>query len=415
VIIPPRRALVLLAPIAPAATGNGLAMRVGAHLRALAGRYDVRVVVVPVAGGATATAWAELYASSAATVLPGDASAVRAASARLVADARWRERLLRAQPFPAPVTYASPVLAAAVCEAAGGVRGARVHAIRAYLAPLAVAVAEQAGAPWATLDLDDDDEHLLEQAGRHDDAAAYGRILETFGAEFAWVSLASEADAARVAQRHGLRSVVVPNSVDLPAGQPRRSRGPGDPSRLLFVANLTYAPNIEAAELLVGEILPRVRALAGADVALELVGRFETGGAVEELAATAGVTVRGHVDDLAEAYAGADVVVVPLLRGSGTRIKLLEALAAGVPAVTTAVGAAGLGAEDGRHLLIAEGAQALAEAVARVLLDERLAGALARAGRELVERSFSSAVIGSRLAGLTAALDSGDETARAEV
>jgi len=50
-----------------------------------------------------------------------------------------------------------------------------------------------------------------------------------------------------------------------------------------------------------------------------------------------------------------------------------------------------------------------------VLLDERLAGALARAGRELVERSFSSAVIGSRLAGLTAALDSGDETARAEV
>ena len=390
-------------------------MRVGAHLRALAGRYDVRVVVVPVAGGATATAWAELHASSAATVLPGDASAVRAASARLVADARWRERLLRAQPFPAPVTYASPVLAAAVCEAAGGARGARVHAIRAYLAPLAVAVAEQTGAPWATLDLDDDDEHLLEQEGRHDEAAAYGRILETFGALFAWVSLASGADAVRVAQRHGLRSVVLPNSVELPAGNPRRPHGPGRRPALLFVANLTYAPNIEAAELLAGEILPRVRALAGADVALEIVGRFQSGGGVEELAAIDGVTVHGHVDDLAAAYARAAVVVVPLLRGSGTRIKLLEALGAGVPAVTTAVGAAGLGAEDGRHLLIAEGAQALAEAVARVLLDERLAAALARAGRALVERSFSSDVVGSRLVGLTAALDSGDEPARAEV
>jgi glycosyltransferase involved in cell wall biosynthesis len=390
-------------------------MRAGAQLRALGGRYDVRVVVVPVAGGPAVTAWADGFASSAATVRPGDAAEVRSGSARLVADAAWRERLLRAQPFPAPVTYASPVLAATVCAAAGDPAGARVHAIRASLAPLAVAVAERLGAPWATLDLDDDDEHLLAQEGRPEEAAAYGRILETFGPEFAWVSLASEADAAHVARRRGLRTVVIPNSVTLPAERRDRPGRLGDTDSLLFVGNLTYAPNIEAAELLAGEILPRVRALVGREVALELVGRYEPGGAVAALAAGDGVTAHGHVDDLAGAYARADAVVVPLLRGSGTRIKLLEALAAGVPAVTTPVGAAGLDAEDGTHLLIAEGSDALASAVARVLLDGSLAGALAREGRAFVERSFSSEVVGRRLTELTAALDSNHEPARPEV
>jgi len=390
-------------------------MRVGAQLRALGERYDVRVVVVPVAGGPAVTAWAEGFASSIATVRPGDAAELRIASARLVADAAWRERLRRAQPFPAPVTYASPVLAAAVCASAGESGGARVHAIRASLAPLAVAVAERLGAPWATLDLDDDDEHLLEQEGRPEEAAAYGRLLETFCPEFAWVSLASEADAARVARRHGLRTVVIPNSVTLPVEPRERPRRPGGTYSLLFVGNLTYGPNIEAAELLAGVILPRVRALVDRAVALELVGRCEPGGAVEALAAGEGVTVHGHVDDLAGSYARADAVVVPLLRGSGTRIKLLEALAAGVPAVTTPVGAAGLDAQDGTHLLIAEGAGALAAAVARVLLDGSLAGALARDGRAFVERGFSSEVVGRRLADLTAALDSGDEAARPEI
>ncbi len=103
--------------------------------------------------------------------------------------------------------------------------------------------------------------------------------------------------------------------------------------------------------------------------------------------------MRGYVDDLADAYARADVAVVPLVRGAGTRIKLLEALAAGVPAVTTAAGAAGLAVEDGRHLLIADDVEGLAAAVARVLLDEELAAALVRDGRALVEQRYSTAVV----------------------
>jgi polysaccharide biosynthesis protein PslH len=403
---PERPTLLFLTPLVPAATGNGLAMRAGAQLESLSGFYDVRVVVIPVGGGPQESAWAEQRASLVAYVTPDDPAELRAGAARLVGEARWRERFQRAEPLPIPVRYASPALAASIVAAAGGVRGARVHALRAYLAPLAVAVAELLHAPWATLDLDDDDEHLLEAEGRHEEQRAYARILETFGGEFAWVSLASPEDAERVAERRGLRTIVVPNSVTLRADRGGRSRRHGKQRSLLFVGNLTYGPNAEAAELLARQILPRVRRLAGEPVGVELVGRFNPGGPVAALAGLDGVHLHGQVEDLADAYAQADVAAIPLIRGSGTRIKLLEAFAEGVPVVTTAVGAAGLAAEHDRHLLIAEGAPALAEAIARLLADEELAARLAREARRLVEERFSAALVGERLREAMLALES---------
>lgn len=412
-----RRDLLLLTPVMPAGGGNGLAMRAGAQLQALAGCYDVCVVVVPVAGGPLDDTWARQHATTVSVVAPGDPAELRAGAARLVGDARWRARLARAEPMPHPVAYGSPVLAGAVHQASG-IEGARVHALRAYLAPLAVAVAEQASAPWATLDLDDDDQQLLASEGRTHEADAYGRLLETFGPAFRWLSLASPEDAARVARRHGLATTALPNSVVVPSTPPGRSRRQSGRRSLLLVGNLAYAPNVEAAEVLVSDILPGVRSLTGEIVVVDLVGRFEPGGPVEVLADCEGVTAHGHVDDLDAAYARADVAVVPLARGSGTRIKLLEALAAGVPVVTTGVGAAGLEVEGGRHLLLADGAADVAAAVASVLRDERLAASLVRAGRALVQQRYSSAVVARQLQSLTTALDrdaSGDEAARSQI
>jgi polysaccharide biosynthesis protein PslH len=395
--------LLLLTPIMPAETGNGLAMRAGMQLRALSARYEVRVVVIPVSGGSSDTAWAERHASSVRVVRP-DPVALRAGAARLMASAVWRERLQRSEPFPAAVKFASPALAAAVAEAAGA-GSPRVHALRAYLAPVALAVAEHVGAPWRTLDLDDDDVHRLASEGSDDAARAYERLLATFGGEFAWVSLASAEDAARVTGRLGLRTTVVANAVAIPAEVGGRSqRAPGQ-RLLLLVGNLTYSPNIDAAERLVRELLPRVRRLVDETVAVEIVGRFEAGGPIEALAAEPGVTVRGYVDDLAAAYARADLAVVPLTEGSGTRIKLLEAFAAGVPVVTTPIGAAGLEVEDGRHLLLASDADALAAAIARVLSDEQLAEDLARNARALAEQRFGAEVVGGRLRALMQELD----------
>ncbi len=249
------RALLLLAPVMPAATGNGLAMRAGAQLVALSADYDVSVVVVPVSGGSLAAAWAERHAVSVGIVLPGTPLELRAGITQLLGNAAWRDRLSRSEPFPTAVTYAGPALAGAVAASAGGLRGARVHALRAYLAPLAVAVAERLEAPWATLDLDDDDEQLLESEGRGAEAQAYARILQTFGLDFAWLSLASREDADRVAARHGLPTAVVPNSVAVASAPTGRSRREAGRVSLLFVGNLTYGPNAEAAEALVCEVL----------------------------------------------------------------------------------------------------------------------------------------------------------------
>jgi polysaccharide biosynthesis protein PslH len=409
-----QRPLVLLAPILPAATGNGLAMRAGAQLQALSARYDGRLVVVPVAGGSADTRWAGQFATTTRVVAPGDAADRRAAAAVLVGSAMWRDRLGRAEPLPHAVTYASPALAARVAVAAGGPGGARVHALRAYLAPLAVAVAEQLGASPTTLDLDDDDEHALSLEGRADEAAAYGRVIATFGPELAWLSLAAPEDARRVADRHGLRTAVVPNSVAVSPEIVGRTRAATGQVRLLFVGNLSYGPNAEAAELLVMRVLPRARRLVDARVTVELVGSFEPGSPVAELAGRDGVELRGHVDDLDDAYARASIAVLALEQGSGTRIKLLEALAAGVPVVTTAVGASGIDVEDGRHVLIAEGADAQARAVARIACDEPLAAALVRAGRALVSDRYEREAVGRQLVRLMEEV-SDDEVDRSEL
>ena len=101
--------------------------------------------------------------------------------------------------------------------------------------------------------------------------------------------------------------------------------------------------------------------------------------------------------DVRPFIAAADVVVVPLRIGSGTRLKILEALAMGRPVVTTRIGAEGLDLVDGEHVLIADGPTAFAAAVDRVLADDRLAAQLGERGRTLVERSYDWPEIGSRL------------------
>jgi glycosyltransferase involved in cell wall biosynthesis len=95
------------------------------------------------------------------------------------------------------------------------------------------------------------------------------------------------------------------------------------------------------------------------------------------------------VQDAIAELARAKVAVVPLLAGSGTRLKILEAWAAGLPVVSTRLGAEGLPVEDGRHLLIADTAAGFAEAVSHLLENADLRDCLGRAGRSLLEAEFT--------------------------
>jgi glycosyltransferase involved in cell wall biosynthesis len=366
--------------------------------------FDVRVVVVPIAGGPSGVV-------PGVTVLPAwSPQELRAQLPVLLSQPAWRARFAAASPLPHAARQAPATLAAAVATAAAVAPGTPVHVARSYLAPLGIALAERLGSPWATLDLDDDDEQTAGVLSGDEEPAAYHRLIAVFGPLFRAVTLASPAEATAVSARHGLTITVIPNAVELPAlavpvgADSAVAAGGGDGAdgvggrdtagvRVLFVGNLSYPPNRDAAWVLLREVLPRLRRLLPGPVTITLAGPTGEDAALALLGAQPGVRMLGFVPDLAACYRAADVVAAPLLTGSGTRIKLLEAMAHGVPVVTTTAGAAGLAASHETHLLIANSPSATAAAIARVAADPAIAGRLAASATQLVRERYSHAAV----------------------
>lgn len=164
---------------------------------------------------------------------------------------------------------------------------------------------------------------------------------------------------------------------------------------LLFVGFFRHEPNVEAVRYFCREVLPRVRR-THTDVRFRIVGAYPPD-VVRRLGDIDGVEVTGQVDDIAPYYRGATVFVAPVLQGSGTRLKILEAMASGCPVVSTTIGAEGLGATDGRELLLADGPDAMAAAIGRILADRELAVRLARDARDLVVARYDWDAITARL------------------
>lgn len=180
------------------------------------------------------------------------------------------------------------------------------------------------------------------------------------------------------------RTFVVPNGVDTVRFHPS-SHGRNEPA-LIFVGHMGVFHNIDAAEYLAGDILPRVRA-AVPRARLSLVGA-EPAPAVMALATLPGVSVPGHVGDLNAALNEAAVFVAPLRFAAGIQNKVLEAMAAGLPVVTTSYVNQGLEAEAGRHLLVADEPAALAEAVVGLLRDPSARRRLGQDGRDFVLQRY---------------------------
>lgn len=189
----------------------------------------------------------------------------------------------------------------------------------------------------------------------------------------------SERDAALVgAVARPRASLVVPSGIEPAPPLPL----PDEPE-VLFVGSLAHLPNQQAVRWLLGEIWPALRArVPGAH--LTIVGR-DPPPALAALAQVGGVTLAANAPDVRPYYARARAVVVPLRSGGGIRVKILEALAAGRPLATTRLGAEGLPLVPGEHALFAEGAEALALALAQLLVDRPLAERLAANGRALAQ------------------------------
>jgi glycosyltransferase involved in cell wall biosynthesis len=173
---------------------------------------------------------------------------------------------------------------------------------------------------------------------------------------------------------------VVPNGVEPVVG---RDSGPARDGRLAFIGAMDWFPNQDAVRWMVDDILPLVRKRTPR-VTLTLAGRNPPRW-MKRLSAD-GIRVTGTVEDVSPYLREAAVCVVPLRIGGGTRLKILEALAAGKPVVSTAVGAEGLDLRPGEEIVIADSARDFAEQVAGLLEDKPLRERLAAAGRRAAKR-----------------------------
>jgi glycosyltransferase involved in cell wall biosynthesis len=200
--------------------------------------------------------------------------------------------------------------------------------------------------------------------------------------------IAMQADCCVVCSKLDRRRLGAPRSAVVPNGYDDPGPPPEEPVRdhvVVMVGLFRYGPNATAATWFAREVLPRLRQLV-ADVELRLVGRHD--GALDDVSGQPGVRVLGEVDDVGAELRHARVAAVPVLAGSGTRVKVIEALAYGVPLVTTSAGCEGIDVRHGKNVLVADDAGQMAAACARLLEDDEEADALRTAGRALFLESY---------------------------
>ncbi len=205
----------------------------------------------------------------------------------------------------------------------------------------------------------------------------------------AHVLAVSEADRDLLASLSSTPITVVKNGItvaDYLHIQPDLGLGAG---AVVFTGSMSYRPNVDAALWFATEIWPRIQ---HPTKHLYLVGH-RPHPRLEALAEAADITVTGRVDEMEPYWRGAAAYIAPLRMGSGTRFKLLEAMAAGCAVVSTTMGAQGLGVVSGQEILLADSAADFATAVQQLLDDAPLREALAQCGRNFVETYFDWSVI----------------------
>jgi glycosyltransferase involved in cell wall biosynthesis len=201
------------------------------------------------------------------------------------------------------------------------------------------------------------------------------------------VLVCSAADGARVlADVPAARVAVIPNAADVEFFKPRATDPPADGRTVLFFGLLSTFPNIDGVQFLMREVWPRIAA-ARPDARCKVVGAQPP----PWLSKMAGprVEVPGLVADLRPHLASSAVVVVPLRLGSGTRLKIVEAMAMAKPVVSTRLGAEGIEAVPGRDIEIADDPETFASAVVTLLDRPELAAERGRSGRELALARYS--------------------------
>jgi polysaccharide biosynthesis protein PslH len=357
-------------------------MRAGAFLEALAARYRVSLLVVPLFVGRT----------------PQPDDLARRLCERVVEVPPQLEEGLLSR-FRRRVNSRPELMRLFAAQAPACMRALRhetfdvIHAFRFYTAALALSLAaSQSRRPRLHLDIDDIESltrsrlaRLCEANGDHDEARhhadeamRYSAAEERILPEFDRLYVCSADDSEWIRKHAGGEVRVAPNVVRPPeeAVSPLTTH----PFTFLFVGTLGYYPNQDALLYFSRHILPGLRALAPCAFRIRIVGR----GMPDRLRAAVeakDVRLIGEVFDVSREYADADAIIVPIRAGGGTRIKVLEAFAYRRPVVATSIGVEGIDVHPEVHYLLGDRPADFAGQCARLMQNPSLS-------RGLVERAY---------------------------
>lgn len=213
-------------------------------------------------------------------------------------------------------------------------------------------------------------------------------------ARFDLVVTCSDRERDIVARWRGVKQVAtVPNGVDTKEYMLPRTNPEAAGTDLLFVGTMNYFPNVQAVHFLKKNVMPRIWS-ERPETAVRIVGVNPT----EDVLALTSERFRivGGVPEVASWYQNAKVFIVPLLSGSGTRLKIVEAAAAGAPVVSTPVGAEGLNLKDGVEIVKAEQPEKFAEACLELLADPARRSAIAADAQSRIRREYEWESIGGK-------------------
>ncbi len=216
------------------------------------------------------------------------------------------------------------------------------------------------------------------------------RALSEFDAHI----VVSEHDAARLRRvNSSSRIQVIENGVDVHyyvSDDQTETK-----NRIVFVGSMDYHANIEAAISFAKDVWPVVHQ-KHPDLVFTIVGR-DPASSVRDLTSIAGVEVTGSVEDVRPYYREALIAVVPLQVGGGSRLKILEAMAAGVPVVSTLRGAEGLHVDDGKNILLSDSNEEFAGAISSLMNEPDLRTQIISGGRQLVADRYDWSKLGATL------------------
>ena len=383
--------LLYLSPVVPALAGNGLAMRAGMVLEALAEHYSLSLLVVSLYPPFAARVPEVFERLCLRTVVTTPSQFARTKVSFLP---QFLSRPFGRRPYH-------------------GSRFDVVHVFRLSMMPYARPFLNvPSGAPKGHLDLDDIESEThrriaalcrlnkdgLRAAYYEMEARRYEALEEEVLKEFDRVYVCSEGDKARLHVDYGSELCVLPNAVRVPDAA-RRDANEGV-FTFLFVGTLGYYPNEDAVQYFGTEILPYIRRLTRSDFAVNIVGRGASP-RLRQIAVDYGMQMIGEVPDIAPWYQNSTAVVVPVRAGGGTRIKVLEAFSHRRAVISTSIGMEGIDAIDDVHVLIADTPEVFAERCVRLMADRVSRDRLAENAFSLFHHCYSAEAIKRTVASLS--------------